>query len=64
MAFTQSCVVRIRSSVTGDITENNQSALTLKFSAAVDAGTCAPSETSFTNLPCDSSYRLLANKVQ
>jgi hypothetical protein len=64
VAFTESCVVRIRRSVTGDITENDQSALTLKFSAAVDAGTCAPSDTSFTNLPCDSSYHFLANKVQ
>ena len=57
---TPSCVVRIRRSVTGDITENDQSALTLKFSAEVDAGTCAPSDTSFTNLPCDSSYHFLA----
>ena len=58
------CVVRIRRSVTGELTGNDQSALTLKFSAAVDAGTCAPSDTSFTNLPCDSSYHFLANKVQ
>jgi hypothetical protein len=64
VAFGDSCVVRVHSSVTGDITENDQSALTLKLSAAVDAGTCVPSETSFANLPCDSSYHFLANKVQ
>lgn len=64
VAYGSSCVVRIHRSVTGDITANDQTALTLKFSAAVDAGTCAAADTSFTNLPCDSSYHFLANKVQ
>jgi hypothetical protein len=58
------CVVRVRKSVTGEITGNDQSALTLTFSADIFAGNCAASDTSFTNLPCDSSYHFLANKVQ
>ena len=64
VAFSSSCVVRIHRSVTGDITANDKTALTLTFSAATDTGTCNPADTSFASLPCSSSYHFLANKVQ
>lgn len=64
VAFTSSCVVRIHRSVTGEITANDKTALTLTFSAATDSGTCNPADTSFASLPCSSSYHFLATKVR
>jgi hypothetical protein len=62
VAFGGTCVVRVHRHVTGDITANDQAALTLAFDAATDAGTCDASSTSFAKLPCTSSYHFLTKK--
>lgn len=64
IAYGTTCVVRVRRSVTGDITANDQAALQLTFSAQTDAGTCTAAETSFTAMPCNSSYHFVATKLQ
>ncbi len=64
VAYGSTCVVRVRRSVTGDITAKDQAALQLTFSAQTEAGTCTAAITSFTAMPCNSSYHFVATKVQ
>jgi hypothetical protein len=61
VAFGQTCVVRIRRTVVGEITADNAAALTLAFSVVTDSGNCATG-TSFAAVPCASSYHFLVTR--
>ncbi|HEY8212301.1 MAG TPA: hypothetical protein VIG99_32685 [Myxococcaceae bacterium] len=61
VAFGSTCVTRIHRNVIGDITANDEGALTLAFSVATESGNCS-SGTSFSAVPCSSSYHFLVKK--
>jgi len=61
LAFGTTCVTRIHRNVIGDITANDEGALTLSFSVATESGNCS-SGTSFSAVPCASSYHFLVKK--
>jgi hypothetical protein len=61
VAFGNTCVTRIHRNVVGDITANDEGAVTLAFSVATESGDCS-SGTSFSAVPCSSSYHFLIKK--
>lgn len=64
VAFGAGCVVRVHRTVTGELTGNDKTALTLSFTAATEPPTtCVAANTAFAKLPCSSSYHFLADKV-
>jgi len=56
------CNVRVKRSVTGELTDNNKANLTLTFNVTKESGTCTASDTDFLTLPCDSSYNFVVTK--
>lgn len=56
------CNVRVKRSVTGELTEDNKANLTLTFNVAVASGTCNAGATDFNAVPCDSAYNFVATK--
>ena len=61
VAFGTTCVTRIHRNVVGDITANDEGAVTLTFSVATESGDCS-SGTSFSAVPCSSAYHFLITK--
>jgi hypothetical protein len=61
VAFDNSCVVRIKRTVTGQVVADYTAALTLSFSVDTEAG-CVTNTTSFPTLPCASIYQFTATK--
>ncbi len=56
------CNVRVKRSVTGELTDDNKANLTLSFNVARESGTCVATDTDFAALPCDSAYNFVAVK--
>lgn len=62
IAYDGACNVRVKRSVTGELTDNNKANLTLTFNVTKESGTCTAGDTDFAALPCDSSYNFVATK--
>ena len=63
IAYPPSGVVRVHRTVVGTLLNDNSASLTLSFNALTETGTtCSAADTSFSALPCASSYTFTATK--